>query len=70
MEPGATMMLTIDLAPGHYAVVCNLRATTPMGMHQDLWVTPPGSTPVTVGLGRDLSTQMSIHLSQTSPRAR
>ena len=24
MEPGAVMMLTLNLAPGHDAVVCNL----------------------------------------------
>ena len=45
MEPGAVMMLTLDLAPGHYAVVCNLPGHYAMGMHQDFFVTPTGSTP-------------------------
>ena len=40
MEPGAVMMLTLDLAPGHYAVVCNLPGHYAMGMHQDFFVTP------------------------------
>lgn len=40
MEPGQQMMLTIDMAPGHYAVVCNLQGHYAMGMHQDFWVTP------------------------------
>ena len=41
MAPGTTKVLTIDLASGHYAVVCNLAGHYAMGMHQDLWVTPP-----------------------------
>ena len=40
MEPGAVMMMTLDLAPGHYAVVCNLVGHYAMGMHQDFFVTP------------------------------
>ena len=40
MEPGTQKMLTIDLASGHYAVVCNLPGHYAMGMHQDFWVTP------------------------------
>jgi uncharacterized cupredoxin-like copper-binding protein len=44
MEPGAVMMLTLKLAPGHYAVVCNLPGHYASGMHQDFFVTPaPGS---------------------------
>ena len=38
MDPGTTTALTIDLAPGHYAVVCNLPGHYAMGMHQDFWV--------------------------------
>ena len=40
MEAGTVMMLTLDLAPGHYAVVCNLPGHYAAGMHQDLWVVP------------------------------
>jgi uncharacterized cupredoxin-like copper-binding protein len=39
MEPGTTKTLTIDLAPGHYALVCNLKGHYRMGMYQDLQVT-------------------------------
>jgi uncharacterized cupredoxin-like copper-binding protein len=38
LMPGATKALTIDLAPGHYAVVCNLPGHYRMGMHQDFTV--------------------------------
>jgi uncharacterized cupredoxin-like copper-binding protein len=40
MAPGSQKMLTIDMAPGHYAVVCNLPGHYKMGMHQDFWVSP------------------------------
>ena len=43
MKPGTSMMLTIDLTEGHYAIVCNLNGHYAAGMHQDFWVTP-GST--------------------------
>ena len=39
MEAGAVQMLTLDLPPGHYAVVCNLPGHYAAGMHQDFWVT-------------------------------
>ncbi len=64
MEPGAVMMLTLDLAPGHYAVVCNLPGHYAMGMHQDFFVTPTASTPVSVGLSETDATHMAIDLSQ------
>ena len=64
MKPGASMMLTIDMAQGHYAIVCNLNGHYAAGMHQDFWVTPAGSTPVTATLADTSSTQMSITLSQ------
>ena len=41
MKPGVSMMLTIDMTEGHYALVCNLNGHYAMGMHQDFWVTPP-----------------------------
>jgi uncharacterized cupredoxin-like copper-binding protein len=40
MKPGTSLMLTIDMAAGHYAVVCNLPGHYAMGMHQDAWITP------------------------------
>jgi uncharacterized cupredoxin-like copper-binding protein len=40
MAPGTSLMLTIDMTAGHYAVVCNLNGHYAMGMHQDFWVTP------------------------------
>ncbi|MGZ5297688.1 MAG: sulfocyanin-like copper-binding protein [Actinomycetota bacterium] len=64
MEPGATMTLSLDLAPGHYAVVCNLAGHYAMGMHQDFNVVPAGSTPITVSLGETDPTHMFIDLSQ------
>ncbi len=63
MDPGTTTALTIDLASGHYAVVCNLPGHYAMGMHQDFWATPKGSTPVTVALGETDQSHMYIHLS-------
>ena len=66
MEPGSMKLLTIDVATGHYAVVCNLPGHYGMGMHADFWVTPEGSTPVTVGLGETDSTHMYIHLSEAA----
>ncbi len=65
MEAGTSMMLTLDLAPGHYAVVCNLQGHYAAGMHQDFWVTPADATPVQVALNTTSATQMSIDLSQS-----
>ena len=39
MKAGETKTLAIDLAPGHYAVVCNLPGHYRAGMHQDFQVT-------------------------------
>jgi uncharacterized cupredoxin-like copper-binding protein len=58
------MSMTIDLKPGHYAGVCNLPGHYRMGMHEDFWVTPQGSTPVTVALGESDPNTMYIHMSQ------
>ena len=41
MEPGTTMMMTLDLAAGHYAIVCNLPGHYANGMHEDFWAAPP-----------------------------
>ena len=41
MKPGTSMVLTIDMKAGHYAVVCNLPGHYAGGMHEDFWVTPP-----------------------------
>ena len=64
MKPGTQKMLTIDMATGHYAIVCNLSGHYAAGMHQDFFVTPKGSTPVTATLADTSSTKMSIELSQ------
>ena len=64
MKPGTQKMLTIDMAAGHYAIVCNLSGHYAAGMHQDFFVTPDGSTPVTASLGQTDPTHMFIHLSQ------
>jgi uncharacterized cupredoxin-like copper-binding protein len=66
MEPGTTMLLTIDLPAGHYAVVCNLPGHYAAGMHEDFWVTPPGAAPVSVDLGQTDPQHMFIHLSSTT----
>src|SRR5689334_24397989 len=65
MKPGTSMMLTIDMAEAHYAIVCNLIGHYAAGMHQELWVTPTGSTAVSATLADTSSTQMSITLSQS-----
>jgi uncharacterized cupredoxin-like copper-binding protein len=39
MNAGTTQSLTIDLAPGHYAFVCNLPGHYGQGMHTDFTVT-------------------------------
>lgn len=39
MEAGTTKTLTIDLAAGHYALICNLAGHYRMGMFSDLTVT-------------------------------
>jgi uncharacterized cupredoxin-like copper-binding protein len=64
MEAGTSMMLTLDLPEGHYAVVCNLQGHYAAGMHQDFWVTPTDATPVAVELGSTSPDQMFIKLSQ------
>ena len=64
MKPGTTMILSIDMKPGHYAVVCNLVGHYAMGMHQDFWVTPDAAPPVTVALGETDPNTMYIHMSQ------
>jgi uncharacterized cupredoxin-like copper-binding protein len=38
MEAGTTKTLTIDLAPGHYAFLCNLPGHYGLGMHTDFTV--------------------------------
>ena len=39
LNAGTTKTLTIDLAPGHYAFVCNLPGHYGQGMHTDFTVT-------------------------------
>ena len=65
MKPGTSKMLTIDMAEGHYAIVCNLNGHYASGMHQDFWVTPKGATPITASLSDTDPTHMAIDLSQS-----
>src|SRR5436309_2762318 len=58
-------MLTIDMAEGHYAIVCNLNGHYASGMHQAFWVTPKGATPITASLSDTDPTHMAIDLSQS-----
>ena len=39
LPPGDTQTLTVDLAAGHYALICNLKGHVRMGMYADLTVT-------------------------------
>ena len=39
LPPGETGTLTVDLAPGHYALICNLKGHMRMGMYTDITVT-------------------------------
>ena len=64
MDVGTSMMMTLDLSQGHYAVVCNLPGHYRKGMHQDFWVTPGTQPPVTVALGESDPSTMYIHMSQ------
>jgi uncharacterized cupredoxin-like copper-binding protein len=38
MDAGTSKTLTIDLKPGHYALVCNLAGHYRMGMYSDFEV--------------------------------
>lgn len=38
IEPGTTPTLTVDLAAGHYVILCNIEAHYGKGMHTDLEV--------------------------------
>src|SRR6266536_2512525 len=59
---GESKTLALTLAPGHYALVCNLPGHYRMGMHQDFTVTPsPGV--VVVSEGESSPTEMFIQLS-------
>jgi len=40
LKPGTTQVMTVDLAAGHYALVCNLTGHYAAGMHVDFWATP------------------------------
>ena len=59
---GTTMMLSIDMKPGHYAVVCNLPGHYAMGMHQDFSATPAEPPPSSRWIGETDPTHMYIHL--------
>ena len=68
MKPGTSMMLTIDMAQGHYAIVCNLNGHYAAGMHQDFWVTPAGATPVTATLVDTSPTRCRSRCPRPTPR--
>jgi uncharacterized cupredoxin-like copper-binding protein len=38
IPPGETRLMAADLAPGHYALVCNLPGHYGLGMHVDITV--------------------------------
>lgn len=38
IPPGETMTITVELEPGHYALICNLKGHVRMGMYADLTV--------------------------------
>ncbi|MGZ5288558.1 MAG: cupredoxin domain-containing protein [Actinomycetota bacterium] len=38
LPPGETHTLTVDLEPGHYALICNLKGHVRMGMYADITV--------------------------------
>ncbi|HEV2685243.1 MAG TPA: sulfocyanin-like copper-binding protein [Actinomycetota bacterium] len=64
MAAGTAKALTIRLAPGHYAVVCNLPGHYRMGMHQDFTVVP--ANVVNIALGQSDAAHMFIHLSSSA----
>jgi uncharacterized cupredoxin-like copper-binding protein len=39
LPPGETQTLTVELEPGHYALICNLKGHVRMGMYADITVT-------------------------------
>jgi uncharacterized cupredoxin-like copper-binding protein/mono/diheme cytochrome c family protein len=43
IQPGKTKTLTIDMAPGHYAIICNLPGHYAAGMHQDFQISAAGN---------------------------
>jgi uncharacterized cupredoxin-like copper-binding protein len=61
---GTKKLLTINMPVGHYAIVCNLPGHYKMGMHEDFWVVPKGSTTVDASLSETDATHMTIDLSQ------
>ncbi len=38
IAPGTTPALTVNLSPGHYAIICNIEGHYAAGMHADLTV--------------------------------
>src|SRR5204863_449726 len=65
MKPGTSKMLTIDMAEGHYAIVCNLNGHYASGMHQDFWVTDRKSTRLNSSHADTYYADISIDISQT-----
>src|SRR5438034_1070410 len=60
MKPGTSKMLTIDMAEGHYAIVCNLNGHYASRMHQALCVTTTDASPTTPSLSDTDPTHMAI----------
>src|SRR5436305_226743 len=46
MKPGSSMLFSCDVAERYFAFFPTRRCSDLAGMHQDFWVTPAGSTPV------------------------
>src|SRR5436190_272477 len=67
MKPGTSKMLTIDMAEGHYAIVCNLNGHYASGMHQDFWVTPKTGNAVSASRLHHNPTHTTIGLTHPSP---
>src|SRR5438128_309681 len=65
MKPGTSMMLTVDMAEGHYAIVKNKTAYDVLALLEFRRVLFRSSTPVSATLADTSSTQMSITLSQS-----
>src|SRR5438552_1232491 len=65
MKPGTSKMLKIDMADGHYAIVCNLNGHYASGMHQVFLLTPEGTRAIPVTGAHTCAPHIAIDLSQS-----